>query len=354
MTNLAKVDNSISHTNNINTFSVDANTELSTEDFLQKTLNVLHTGATQNYSADYITNQINTLVTENPHTAKTLKFPNNYLEIKQKIVNPWLSNKSVNSDEKKTNLTLEKNILPKKQLGELVKNKVSLTSLPQALQAKLKEKTVEKIITQGIKKEYSADEITNKIFKTLPTNLQTDDNKKLLVEYVDDSLNQVAFKGATDISKNGEDFLKNYEAFSPVLYDNDGSKNTTIGYGHLVHKGKIDNRESEKPFKKGLTKEDADKLFSKDIRKYIAIVNKNITVPISQNQFDALVSLTYNLGHLPKELANKINAGKIDSTEVKNIFLKYTHSDHKFVQGLANRRNDEVELFLNNDYVRNH
>lgn len=353
MTNLAKLDNSISNTNNINAFPVDANIELNAEDFLQKTLNALHTGATQNYSADYITNQIHTLITENPHTAKTLKFPNNYLEIKQKIVGPWLD-KAVNGDEKKANLNLEKNILPKKQLGELVKNKVSLTSLPQALQTKLKEKLVEKIIAQGIKKECSADEITNKIFKTLPSDLKTDDNHTLLTKYIDDSLNQVAFKGADDLSKQGEEFLKNYEAFSPILYDNDGGKNTTIGYGHLVHTGKIDNRESEKPFKKGLTKEDADKLFSKDIRKYIAIVNKNITVPISQNQFDALVSLTYNLGYLPSTLADKINAGKIDSTEVKNIFLKYTYSKHKFVQGLQNRRTDEVELFLSNDYVRNH
>lgn len=69
------------------------------------------------------------------------------------------------------------------------------------------------------------------------------------------------------VSPDAIDFIKDWEDFQPKLYDSDGAGVCTIGYGHAVHAGKCDGRDSEKDFLDGITKDEAEKLLREDINK---------------------------------------------------------------------------------------
>jgi GH24 family phage-related lysozyme (muramidase) len=77
----------------------------------------------------------------------------------------------------------------------------------------------------------------------------------------------------------------------------------TIGVGHTgpdVYPGKI------------ITLDEADRLLEKDLQRFEAAVNGGVVVPLTQHQFDALVSFTFNVGAGAFEkstLLRKLNAG---------------------------------------------
>ncbi len=81
-------------------------------------------------------------------------------------------------------------------------------------------------------------------------------------------------------------------------------------------------------------------------RPFEQVVANNVKVPLTQNQFDALVSFAYNIGEgafLDSTALRKINAGDLaGGAEAMKLFNK---SGGQVVQGLVNRRNDEVRLF---------
>ncbi len=329
----------------------DTSKELEQDVFLKKTYTLLKTGVTQNQSQDYVTGEIQTLVKQNPQLAKQFNLPDDFQDLKQKIVAPWYQNQTSLIGEKNSRLQLIGTLNPK-QTNKLIETKVNLTQWPDELKKYITETDIEKAIAQGIKNKNSIDDMANILFKQLPTDLQTEANKNHLVACLDDNLNQITLKGAEALSQKGEDFIKNWEQFKPTMYDNDGGKNTTIGFGHLVHEGKIDNSPSEQRFKKGITREEADALFKEDAAKYVQMVNTYITVPLTQNQFDSLVSFAFNLGELPDSIIRLVNGGKIESAEFKNLTARYHYSKGKSVPGLINRRADEWDMVKNNDYKR--
>ena len=68
---------------------------------------------------------------------------------------------------------------------------------------------------------------------------------------------------------------------------------------------------------------------------------------VTQNEFDALCSLVFNIGsdaYLDSTVRRKIKQG--DKMAAARAFKMWVYSEHKFIQGLANRRADEVRLFL--------
>ena len=96
-----------------------------------------------------------------------------------------------------------------------------------------------------------------------------------------------------------------------------------------------------------ITEKQADEMLSFMLVKYENAVSRYVSVPLTQNQFDALVSFCYNVGQsnllsstLLKKLNNKYYKG------VSNEFLKWNKSGGKVLQGLVNRRKDEREVFL--------
>jgi GH24 family phage-related lysozyme (muramidase) len=88
-------------------------------------------------------------------------------------------------------------------------------------------------------------------------------------------------------------------------------------------------------------------LLSKTLTSYEHAVNA-IKVDLTQNEFDALVSLTYNIGAgnlASSTLVKMLKAGNPKS-EIAKQFLRWDKAGGKPLAGLTRRRNAEAELFL--------
>jgi lysozyme len=95
-----------------------------------------------------------------------------------------------------------------------------------------------------------------------------------------------------------------------------------------------------------ITKAEAMDIFTRDLAKYEAAVNKAITEPMTQNQFDAMVSLCYNVGptgFAHSSIVSKFNAGDIEGAA--DAFLLYKRAGNKPNILLA-RRKRERAIFL--------
>lgn len=140
-------------------------------------------------------------------------------------------------------------------------------------------------------------------------------------------------------SKAGIDFIKSFEKCSLVCYD-DGYGFPTIGWGHLVKK--------DEPYVIGsrITQEKADQLFTQDLQQYEDTVGDLVKVPITQNQYDALVSLAFNIGgrnFKGSKLLEKLNAGDYDGAG--SHFKDWVRSNNKVSKGLVRRRSAEAKIF---------
>lgn len=138
------------------------------------------------------------------------------------------------------------------------------------------------------------------------------------------------------ISQNGIRMIEGFEGYSATAYPDPGTGGApwTIGYGHTkgVQPGQT------------ITRAQAEAYLKEDLAWAQDAVRRNVHVPINQNQFDALVSLTYNLGAngYPGLLA-KLNAG--DYKGAQQMFGEYVHAGGRVLQGLVNRRAKEAALF---------
>ncbi len=116
----------------------------------------------------------------------------------------------------------------------------------------------------------------------------------------------------------------------------------TIGYGHTRTAG---------PNQK-ITEEEAEELLKSDVEIVEAAINSMVRVPLTQNQFDALVSLVYNIGienFRRSILLMKLNAGLYN--QAAKEFLKWTKAkdpqtgNYVVLPGLLRRRKKEMDLF---------
>lgn len=142
------------------------------------------------------------------------------------------------------------------------------------------------------------------------------------------------------ISDVGKTLIKRFEGVSLKAYRCPAGI-WTIGYGHT---GYVD----KKPVKPGMiiTKEKVEELLNLDLIKFEKAVTSLVKVPLSQNQFDALVSFCYNVGignFQSSTLLKLLNEKKY--TAAGEQFGRWVYVDKKVSQGLVNRRNAEAELF---------
>jgi lysozyme len=138
------------------------------------------------------------------------------------------------------------------------------------------------------------------------------------------------------VNKAGIDLIKSFEKWKEKAYL-DAVGILTIGWGHVVLK--------EESFTV-ITIEEGEELLAKDLSKAIKPVLRNISVPLTDNQFAALVSFTFNLGGASLQrstLRRKINRGELE--DIKEEFLKWNKAGGKKLAGLAKRRLREAELF---------
>ena len=143
------------------------------------------------------------------------------------------------------------------------------------------------------------------------------------------------------ISQKGIDFIKREEGERLTAYlDSVGI--WTIGVGHT---GFIDG----KPVTKGMTitAEKSRNVLMADLKRFESAVNSSVKIKLTQNQFDALVSLAFNIGEgafLRSTLVKKLNAGDIQGAA--DQFLVWKNAGGRPI--LLNRRKREREVFNGN------
>jgi len=146
------------------------------------------------------------------------------------------------------------------------------------------------------------------------------------------------------ISKNGLDLIKMFEGFRSRPYLDVGGV-PTIGYGttHYVDGAKVTMQDE------AISEEKATEILREEVNSHYApAVDAYIKVPITQNQFDSLVSFAYNVGvqALRKStLLHKINS-QASNREIANEFMKWVYVHHKANEGLIRRRMAEDALYF--------
>lgn len=156
-----------------------------------------------------------------------------------------------------------------------------------------------------------------------------------------------------NVSEEGISLIKFFEGCKLQAYKCPSGV-LTIGYGHTgaeVHAGMK------------ITQAEADRLLKNDLIIHCNNVSKLVKVPLSQNQFDALVSLEFNIGYgnfssstLLRLLNSKDYKGAarrflFENPNSKTPEEKYRgcfvfDNNKKVLAGLVRRRKAEQELFL--------
>jgi GH24 family phage-related lysozyme (muramidase) len=139
-----------------------------------------------------------------------------------------------------------------------------------------------------------------------------------------------------EISTVGLTLIRQFEGFVPYVYK-DAAGLDTIGYGHLLKEGETFDI---------ITPAQAEDLLREDVKEAERAVRRLVRVPITQRQFDALVSFTFNLGYgnlHSSTLLSLLNDGKIE--EVAPQFNRWVYADGKKLKGLELRRKAEAMLF---------
>lgn len=145
-------------------------------------------------------------------------------------------------------------------------------------------------------------------------------------------------------SDNGIALLKKFEGVKLHAYK-DAVGVWTIGYGHTSMAG-------DPTVTAGLTitQAEAEDILRSDLVKYEKPVNELVKVPLTQNQFDALVSFTYNLGAgnlKSSTLLRKLNAGDYEGAAAQ--FAVWDKASGRVLNGLVTRRAAEAALFRKAD-----
>ena len=143
------------------------------------------------------------------------------------------------------------------------------------------------------------------------------------------------------ISDKGIALIKQFEGCKLTAYQ-DSFGVWTIGYGWTKP---VDG----KPIRAGMTikQETAERLLKTGLVSYESDVFRLVKVSLTQGQFDALVSFTYNLGARSlstSTLLRKLNAG--DYAGAADEFLRWNKAGGKVLNGLTRRREAERALFL--------
>lgn len=148
------------------------------------------------------------------------------------------------------------------------------------------------------------------------------------------------------ISDTGLDLIKRFEGLRLEAYL-DPVGIPTIGYGTIQYPGgkervRIGDR---------ITQAKAELFLRHDCERFENVINTNVFVPLTQNQFDALVSFTYNVGaeaFLDSTMLKLINKGYLD--DASKQFARWVQGEvggkMQVLPGLVSRREAERKLFV--------
>ena len=144
-------------------------------------------------------------------------------------------------------------------------------------------------------------------------------------------------------SNNGFNIIKEAEGLRLKPYQ-DVAGFWTIGYGHKIIEGDPFYPEGDI---KQITNAQAFGLLASDVGKAERAVNNLVKVPLTQNQFDALVSFVFNLGtgnFKKSTLLKKLNESDYEGAAEQ--LPRWRFAGGREWEGLINRRNKEKALFL--------
>lgn len=146
---------------------------------------------------------------------------------------------------------------------------------------------------------------------------------------------KLATGNAQTLSEAGLELLKKTEGFSATPYPD--HKGFSVGYGHLIKSGESLSM---------VTKDEAEQLLLGDVQWAEQAVRTSVNVPLNSNQFDALVSLAYNIGQgafKSSTLVKKLNAG--DYEGAADQFALWNKASGAINSALVSRRAQEADLF---------
>lgn len=139
------------------------------------------------------------------------------------------------------------------------------------------------------------------------------------------------------ISARGIDLIRSFEGLELSAYLDDG-KVVTVGYGHTgpdVYLGRVVNED------------EAEALLESDIAIAERALKTLVTVQLTQNEYDALVSFVFNVG-VPKfqnsTLLSLLNKGDKEGAAEQLLLWHHVHKTDN--SGLIARREQECDLFL--------
>ena len=138
------------------------------------------------------------------------------------------------------------------------------------------------------------------------------------------------------ISDQGLELLKAFEGCKLTAYYC-AANVLTIGYGS-----------TGKHIQEGMTisQDEADDLLHKDLKRFMHGVQELVTVPLTHDQFSALVSFAFNCGLGALEdstLLKRVNSEEFEG--VADAFNMWVKGGNKVLQGLVRRRKSEAHLF---------
>ena len=136
-------------------------------------------------------------------------------------------------------------------------------------------------------------------------------------------------------SEVGVELIKEFEGCKQVAYQ-DSVGVWTIGYGHTkdVYEGQL------------AIKKTIERWLQEDLEEFESYVSKLVKVELNQNQFDALVAWTFNLGPTnlnESTMLRKLNYGDYES--VPDEMRRWNKAGGEVLNGLVRRRDAEANLF---------
>ncbi len=139
------------------------------------------------------------------------------------------------------------------------------------------------------------------------------------------------------ISEQGLNLIKRYEGCVLKAYRCPAGV-LTIGYGHTggVREGQV------------ITRKEADEYLKRDVKAVETCISTAVQSRLSQNQFDALCSFTFNVGcgnFLRSTLLKKIKVNPSDPA-IRAEFAKWVHAKSVVLPGLVKRRKEEADLYF--------
>lgn len=161
------------------------------------------------------------------------------------------------------------------------------------------------------------------------------------------------------ISPTGLTKIENYEGWGRLIKEGP-NKGCYCAYQDRYH-GKLDKPTIGPGLTEDvhmgmvLTRDECSARFRKELAKHEAAVNRLVTVEMSQNEFDAMVSLSYNVGTGAfgrSTVLRRLNKG--DRTGAAKAFHLFNKAGGGVVAGLVQRRASEAALFLKPDAAPDH